>query len=213
MLKGLLRGKSRVISIDPKDPVVQDEIKNLMKIASAPFPQARIPEGLIEPQKQSSYDEVAEKIGFIPAELTRTQLLEFFRAEGINLYDYDQVNKWLAAKKKEANATHWCWRPLREKDIVSMYGWGYANGDYTDGFYYPSQAGCRLYDRLVPLHALEKVEKIKAKFGDRVKFFVSDYASPKPDPFIMVRTTAYFTGTAAEYFLIFDAWDEPGFGL
>lgn len=219
MLKGLFVRKSNVASIDPKDSAVQDEIRDLMKIASAPFPQARIPEGLIEPHKQRSYDEVAKQLGFAPAELVRAQLLEFFEAEGIKLYDYNQMSTWLTEKKKQANVTNWCWRALREKDVIKDYQWGFQgwNGGkdvWDDGFYVSGQLGCRPYDRLVPLHALEKVVKIEAKFGDRVKFFVSDYASPKADPFIMVRPEAmHASGTSVEYRLVFDAWDEPGFGL
>ena len=63
------------------------------------------------------------------------------------------------------------------------------------------------------MHALEKVMKIEQKFGDRVKFFVSDYIFPKPDPFIMVRPAMENAGDATEYHFVFDVWDEPGFGI
>jgi len=161
------------------------------------------------------YDEVAQSVGFVPAELVRVRLLEFFEQEGIELYDYDQVKAWLAEKKKQAKAKHWCWRAFREKDIITSYIWGYSREKRTwsDGFY--SSTGkrweCRPYDRLVPLHALQKVAKIEAEFGDSVKFFVSDYAAPDVDPFIMVRPTMCDSG-GHQYHLVFDVWDEPGFG-
>ena len=180
-----------------------------------PFPSATVPERVVEPDKQRSYEEVAKALGFKPAELVRAQLLEFFEQEGIKLYDNDQVEAWLSDKKKQAEAEHWCWRPLREKDIIAGYRWGYTKDTQTwhDGFY--SSTGksweCRPYQRLVPQHALEKVAKLEAKFGDDVKFFVSDYAHPDVDPFIMVRPAACNDG-GGNYRLIFDAWDEPGFG-
>lgn len=188
----------------------------LRELATVPFPTARVPPRLVEPQKQRSYEEVAEKLGFIPAELVRAQLLGFFETEGIKLYDYDQVSAWLTEKKKQANATHWCWRALREKDVIKGYQWGQPRGFDTvlkDGFYGNNMWECRPYDRLVPLHALEKAVEIEKKFGDPVKFFVSDYASPKVDPFIMVRPAMFGPGKQTEYCLIFDVWDEPGFGV
>lgn len=180
-----------------------------------PFPTARVPLRLVESQKQCSYEEVAQQLGFIPAELIRAQLLEFFETRGIKLYDYGQVKAWLTGKKKQANATNWCWRALREKDVIKGYQWGWngTNAVWNDGFYANRRWECRPYDRLVPLHALEKAVEIEKKFGDYVKFFVSDYASPKVDPFIMVRPAMCDPGTQAEYCFIFDVWDEPGFGV
>ena len=180
-----------------------------------PFPSAKVPEQVIEPEKRQSYEEVARVLGFKPAELVRAELLEFFEQEGTKLYDCSQVKAWLSDKKKKAKAKHWCWRPLREKDIITGYLWGYMKDTQTwdDGFYSSTSKSweCRPYQRLVPLHALEKVVKLEAKFGGYVKFFVSDYAVPDVDPFIMVRPAACDDG-GDNYHLIFDAWDEPGFG-
>ena len=200
------------------DEAAQAEIAELERIAAIPFPTARVPLRLVESQKQRSYEEVAQSLGFAPSELTRAQLLEFFETEGIKLYDYNQVMAWMTKKKQEAKAEHWCWRALREKDIITGYRWGYDRQKdiWSDGFYSSTDYKkwqCRPYERLVPLHALEKVAKIEAKFGDRVKFLVSDYAAPDADPFIMVRPAMCDSGTQAEYNLIFDVWDEPGFGV
>ncbi len=177
-----------------------------------PFPAARVPPRLVEAAKQHAYEKLAESLGFYPAELVRAQLLEFFETEAIDLYDYAQVEAWLTQKKAEAKATHWCWRPLRAKDVITGYMWGVNASNYRDGFYRESADCCRPYERLVPMHALQKVAKIETKFGDRVKFFVSDYASLKPDPFIMVRPALRESGGINLYHFVFDVWDEPGFG-
>ncbi len=94
------------------DTVAQAEIAELERIAAIPFPTARIPLRLVEPQKQRSYEEVAKSLGFFPAELTRAQLLEFFEDESIKLYDYAQVCAWMTKKKVEAKAENWCWHAL-----------------------------------------------------------------------------------------------------
>lgn len=193
------------------------EIEKLERMAEVPFPAARVPERLVQPEKQRSYEEVAKSLGFTPTELIRAQLIEFFEHEGIKLYDYGQVSAWLSKKKEQAKAMNWCWRPLRGNDVITEYEWGiiwrsFGGADCFDGFYSSKQSGCRPYERLVPLHALEKVAKIQAKFGESVKFFVSDYASPAADPFIMVRPATPHTGELSEYNLVFDVWDEPGFG-
>lgn len=174
-----------------------------------PFPTGRIPRRLIEAEGQKSYEEVAEALGFAPAELVRAQLLAFFEEAGITLYDYGQVSAWLTKKKAESDAElkHWHWSPLRKKDFID-YDWGDCG---KDGFYH--HCLCSPYKHLVPLHALEKAGRIEAKFRDKVKFFVSDYTSPRPDPFIMVRPAAENLGSVAEYNLVFDFWNEPGFGV
>jgi len=199
-----------------QDPQVE-EVSPRQTAVVIPFPSAKVPERMVESQKQRSYEEVAQSLGFVPAELTRAQLLEFFEEEDIKLYDYEQVRAWLTEKKKQADAEHWCWRALREKDIIIGYLWGWDREKdvWNDGFYSSVNMSwqCRPYERLVPLHALERVVKIEERFGDRVKFFVSDYAAPDVDPFIMVRPAMCHSGTTADYNLIFDVWDEPGFGV
>lgn len=200
---------------DPQiDEATRAETKKQEQAKVILFPTAAVPVRLVESEKQRSYDEVARKLGFMPPELTRAQLLEFFEERGIKLYDYAQVKAWLTKKKVEAKAENWCWRPLREKDVINDYHWGYdaENNKWDDGFYSASKKGweCRPYARLVPQHALEKVEQLEARFGDSVKFFVSDYADPDVDPFIMVRPTK--CNDRGHYILVFDAWDEPGFG-
>lgn len=170
------------------------------------FPTASVPNLTIV---KRSYDEVARSLGFFPGELIRIQLLEFFKEEKIKLYNRSQVESWLIEERKQAKANSWCWRPLREKDILTSFQLtSYA--DDEDGYYDSKKWECRPYGNLVPRHALEKAVKIEAKFGDHVKFFVSDYSSVKPDIFIMVRSA--LLGERHGNF-IFDAWNEPSFGF
>jgi hypothetical protein len=176
------------------------------------FPSAKIPVRAIESQKQQSYSDAAKSIGFYPAGLVLAQLSEFFEDEKIKLYDYNQVVIWLKKKREEAGAEGpWCWRPLREKDIITEYKWG-TRGAKQDGFY---QNGweCRPYDLLIPQHALEKVVKIETAFKDQVKFFVSFFDKPGEDPFIMVRPNMATSESEDMCCFVFDVWDEPGFGL
>jgi hypothetical protein len=196
------------------DAAAQAEIEELERMVAIPFPDSKVPQRLVESEKQRSYESIAQSLGFAPAELVRAQLLEFFEKENIKLFDYGQVEKWLTGKKMQAKAERWCWRPLREKDIITefLWGWDRENCKFNDGFYSSKEWGCRPYERLVPIHALEKVAKIEAKFGDQVKFFVCDYDAPDADPFIMVRPSKCNSGPSAGYRLIFDVWDEPGFG-
>jgi hypothetical protein len=186
-----------------------EEVRELEEAFELPFPDSSIPEPLVGEEGQRSYEEVAEALGFAPAELTNAQLISFFSQEGIKLYDYDQVSKWLTKKREEASTKLWCWRPLRDKDVMENVSWGWSSDGYVDGYY--RSGHCTPYARLVPQHALEKVMKLEKKFGNRVKFFVSGYPDPKPDPFIMVRSAMSSDGGDTHFF-VFDVWDEPGFG-
>lgn len=178
----------------------------------AQFPEGSIPKALADFETQRHYEELSKALGFIPAELVRAQLIEFFEQEGMQLYDYEQVSAWLSAKKAEAGADHWCWRPLREKDILDIK-WNYESWrDVSDGYYSRDSDSCRTYSRLIPSHALEKVVSIEKQFPGLVSFFVSDFASANPDPFIAVRPKKRIDGNINDYLLVFDVWDEPGFG-
>lgn len=182
-------------------------VRGKQSLVNVEFPTARVPMIVID--EQGSYEELAETLGFAPAELVRAQLLEFFARAGIKIYDYDRVSQWLTKKRKEAKKSRWCWRPLRLKDVVRGYRWGSWE---EDDFYDSGDSGCRQYERLIPRGVLEKVAKIEVAFGDRVNFFVSDYADQKPDPFIMVRAKTVDTDNPRDYQFVFDHWDEPGFG-
>jgi hypothetical protein len=183
-----------------------------------PFPTARHILRSVGTAKQQTYEEVAESIGFAPSELIVTQIANFLEEEGIQRYDWGEVDRWLKSKLKEMNAETWCWRPLRTRDRITEYRWGrvdWINGEHrwSGGFYRNDY--CPVYDRLVPAHALQKVAKIDTRFGEQTKIFVSDFYDGRnidPDPFIMVRPAVHSYDVLASTF-IFDVWDEPGFGL
>ena len=171
------------------------------------FPSAAVPKSSVDAEIFRSYEEVANSIGFEPAALTFARLRAFFETEGIMLYDGSEVNAWLVSKLGAARANFWCWRALRPKDEIKNYGWA---GIGAHGFYSSARWECRSYGKLIPKSVLDKVAAIEAKFGESVRFFVTDFVSVRPDPFIMVRPAACHDGENAP--LIFDAWDEPGFG-
>jgi len=60
------------------------------------------------------------------------------------------------------------------------------------------------YNKPVPLQYLKQVELL-AQALPALQFYVSDYAVPDPDPFIMCTT---HTG----WRIVFGTWDEPTFG-
>jgi len=128
---------------------------------------------------------MAKQIGFEPRELLKEKLMRFLAANGIQTYDYEEVRNYLNKTKPER--TKWEWIPLRSKDR-----------------HYESQPR---YGRLIPLRALQKVALIEEKFPESsLKFFVSDYVSENPDPFLAVNDGGL-------NYVVIDVWDEPGFGL
>lgn len=170
-------------------------------------------------QSLGVYEELAGKLNYLPAQLLEEQLLRLLAENNIRVFDHDEVDRYLAAIA-EAEGKMWIWRPLRDEDRPDWgeggagesnhHGWWgrtpKGSNEYVGhGSCRPKEHAYRPYHRAVPVHVLRKVDLIQNKFGPRVKFFVSDYAVPKPDPFIMV--------TARDVsHIIFDVWDEPGFG-
>lgn len=152
---------------------------------------------LIPADKQEAYEQLAEIVGYRPAELLRVKLLAFFEDEGYELYDEEKVGAWMTHKTPKGK--NWFWRPLRGKDrpdySTQTIGQLMAMGDSFSP-----------YDKIIPAHALAKVAKIENRFPEQVAFFVTDYADVRPDPFISV------TPKGGGFRLIFDMWDEPGFG-
>lgn len=155
-----------------------------------------------------TYEALAGELGFEPAQLLEEQLRRFLNEESIPIYNYADVDAYMAALAEEQGKI-WIWRPLRERDKPNDWSWEgrqskrirdyYGHGAYQDRWSY------RPYDRAVPIHILRQVKKIQDKFGDKVLFFVSDYAVPDPDPFIMVTAPDVQK-------IVFGVWDEPEFG-
>jgi len=180
-----------------------------------PFPRARIIGRPQEKGAQTNYDSLARKLRFAPEELVRTQILGLLKDRNIPIFDYDEVDRYMTAKRQEARKEHWFWRPLRDKDELEERSWNYnwdASDPYIDGYYRQENGECQPYERLVPLHALQKVALIEARFRNKISFFVSDYGDPKPDPFLGVMSRRLGDFNVKQQMLVIDVWDEPGFG-
>ena len=142
-------------------------------------------------------------------------MLAFLAKKGIPRFDYNQVDRYLAAIA-EKDGKVWIWRPLREKDKL---GWErHGRHSMLPGHHHSRGHGsCRSeweyrpYQRAIPIRILRQVNEIKAEFGDKIKFLVSDFKeaeSPNfrdfPDPFISVVALDMEV-------IVFGVWDEPGF--
>lgn len=159
---------------------------------------------------------------------------QFLNKHDLPVYNLREVVLYMNAKSaKEGHGSGWRWLPLRVRDEMNgriMFGhaehkrnenhdpYSLAGGStivYSD-FYTKNE---EIYQHVVPLHALKKVELLQKEFDGRVKFMVSDYApleQYRPDPFLMVVVAAANDAralTAGEYRYVIDFWDEPGFGI
>lgn len=189
-----------------KSALVAEELVAEVVVA---FPESSVPVSIPE-DEIADYRSLAEKLGFRPTQLVLKELLAFLAENNIRVFNYAEVFAWLDNKAKEITEDQqWVWRPLRQKDEITDFSWG--NYD-KNGRYFHKQWVCRPYDLLVPRHALRKVEVIERRFGAEVRFFVTAFADPKADPFLMVRPAGCNSGSNAEYHLVIDVWDEPGFG-
>ena len=176
-------------------------------------PEPQTPEHAVVPI--GSYEELAGELGFMPAQLLQEQLLRFLAEQNIPVFDFDRVFDFMTAltkrmaKEQNEDDLAWFWRPLRKADKTG-HRWdgggdrGYVTWKY--GFYNDNSNNCRPYHRLVPIHILRHARTIEDRFGEQLKFFVSDIAVVDPDPFIMAWAVDMPP-------VVFGVWDEPGFGL
>jgi hypothetical protein len=207
--------KESTAVLEPETQVISEVKKETINIPEPiiQHPEGNIPELGVSLETQKLYMEEAEKLGFKPSALIHSQLIQFCELEAIKIYRYSEVDKWLRYKiQEEPNKTFWCWRPLRNKDIMENKIWGVDGWGMgcKHGFYTSKSPYCTPYPNLVPLKTLNLVSKLENRFGDDIKFFVSDYSSEKPDPFIMALININDGGS--KNCVIFDCWDEPGFG-
>ena len=149
------------------------------------------------------YIKLADELGFNPGQLLEEKLLRFLHAHNIPKYSYKEVDQYLIRLAK-AKDKYWIWRPLRQKDSDNSKYQIIGHGDSGLDGSFKKEWAYRPYEKAVPIHILRQVKLINDEFGGKVGFFVSDYADPNPDPFIMV--------TAIDVTLIiFGVWDEPAF--
>ena len=187
----------------------KEKEEKIIEASVPPRPLAIVPRTSAVPL--GTYESLSAELGFRPAQLLEEQLKRFLVEQKIPTYNLAEVDKYLTHIARAENK-FWIWRPLREKDTPQGWGWngrrdvskgdemykGHGHGSYTNEWEY------RPYDKAVPIHILRRVQKIQEKFGAEALFFVSDYAVPNPDPFIMV--TALDVDR-----IVFGVWDEPTF--
>jgi hypothetical protein len=188
-----LKKKSLAVEVQQKE----------VRIIEKPKPKLHI----VKKESFEDYEKFAEQLGFKPAQLIEVKLLKFLEQNNIEIFSYEEVF-WYMVDKAEKERKFWCWSPLREKDhsknieinfsFIDKDGNRIPHGNYQHG-------RCSVYDKLVPMRVLKRVQQIENEFPiSGLSFFVSDYAVPKPDPFIMV------TYPRARM-IILDVWDEPDF--
>jgi len=164
------------------------------------------PVSVVSTPLPEQYQDLSAELGFHPNDLLTLQIKNFMIEQQIPMYDYSSVVDYMrrvAAKERKK----FFWRPLRKKDKDVWGTWGW-NVSESDDYYHYRCFECSVYDKMVPLHILQDVKLLDKKFDGEVGFFVTDYAVPHPDPFILVAAPK----ESAER-IIFGAWDEPGFGV
>jgi len=185
------------------------EVSEVVAVKEEPKPVVRpvpITEWVVlEEDSFENYSSLAKEIGFKPSVLVREQLSLFLYENGIARFNYKEVKAWLKSKRIEAGKDFWCWCPLREEDVVD-HQWGKwkKDGSYRKEY-------CAPYDKIIPLQAMNLIKKIQDVFQEDVCFFVSDYPSVVPDPFLMVRTRGNEDIKGNDHLFVIAMWDEPGF--
>lgn len=198
-----------IVSASAHDPIEFEG--KVIPFPSLSFLSDSLSEKELLRQKIKLFD-VSNSIDFVIYDVVETALEAFLSLE-LNILDREEVTRWLKAKAVNDGARFWVWRPLRKEDALST-GWSVNcfGKRLENGKYDPDIKICSPYNLRIPLTVLEKVKQIEDKFYRYVKFFVSHYEVPEPDPFIMVRPWIYNQEGSFSTF-IFDCWDEPGFGI
>lgn len=203
------------------DALYSDIIERVPPVSPAPPAVLAKPQpvavSLPELPYLTEYEEVARTLGFHPPELAeqareikRREVIGFLLDNGFPIYEGKDVHAFmskLAAKEGKV----FCWARL-DRDAASIQQEYHENMLEMRFAAYHSvrtpdhgQIVATHYQRPVPLNILKRASAIKKRFGDEVSFYVSDYASVDPDPFIAVKR-----GDCA--LIIFGVWDEPSFG-
>ncbi len=213
----------------PNGPIGSDEVKDRYEITDH-TPEAvevaviekpvekpvekPIPSALTEIKTDlKEYAELAAIVGIAPAELTIEAFKAFLHEHDIPVFNLKEVITYMDDKaKRESKNPFGTEAKRRGSDRVAPASDYYAGHFLWDGKIYSSSQ--KVYDKLVPLHALKKVALIEKHFGDKVGMFVCDYAPipAYPDPFLMAVIANPKVREGEGRFVI-DLWDEPGFGL
>lgn len=207
-------------------------------------PQAFKADPMLSEGAYTQYASVAESVGFMVPEMLVERLKLFLIKHDLPVYELQSVVAYMDAISKRDNPKGygWHWRPLRTSDTDFGLHFGQAGSDsgedvwvtmtrgrteqekvlasdyFRSTVYYGSGHSAKVggYDKVVPIHALERVALIEKEFGPgKVAFAVSDYATEphvRPDPFLMAMVPNSRIGEGHGRFVI-DVWDEPGFGI
>lgn len=62
-----------------------------------------------------TYEELSRELEFFPAQLLEEQINCFLVDQGIPVYDYKEVDRYLTNIARQQKKV-WIWRPLRERD-------------------------------------------------------------------------------------------------
>ena len=164
------------------------------------------------PHPDAEYVALATSLGIELPVFFQAELEKYFAANFIDVYPMEAVNKYMQAMltresmKDASQRYYWFWRPLRAVDVATCK---LSRGRIAANSPVPIGGDVRGYEpdpyaRPVPFPVLQTVKAISDTFGERVAFFVSDYAAVKPDPFLMVSAPG-----CPGY--VIERWDEPGF--
>jgi len=161
---------------------------------------------LVKDNPIEEYEKLADELEYHPAGLVEAKIFRYLKQNNISVFNNKEVYNYLVKKaKEEGHHKYWIWRPLREKDHYPK-GRGWSGRFDWHGSYWEHRSEYRVYDKLVPANILRQVKDMEDAIPHDIKFFVSDYASINPDPFIMVTNVDIKR-------IIFNAWDEPDFGM
>ena len=168
---------------------------------SVPTPTT-LPEPSLGEMEREEYAKVAEEIGFKSSALVLDKIRAYLRSRDNRVYHLEEVEGFLAQQMPN-NCRSIRWVALRTEDRIDP-NWWYLGRDYGHCIVGFQGHG---YSRPLPLPALYLVRDIEQKLGkNEVSFFVSDYASAMPDPFLAVAPRENITDLT----VIFH-WDEPNF--
>lgn len=182
-------------------------------------PKVSVPIVLVKPSRTapvltplddlSDYEEVANTLGYMPAELEDRHrtirhriLVSFCLDHGFPIYDNTEVHKYMTGLAQKVDKIFYWARLDKPSDPMSAH--------VSRRLYQISNHGelsTKQYRHAVPLDILKRAASVKKHFGDEIQIYVSDYAVPDPDPFVM----AVLEGCGHNQHVVFGMWDEPGF--
>jgi hypothetical protein len=156
------------------------------------------------------YLETAARVKLDSPKVLRARLEYFLATNGWPVYPYDRVWSYLEQLADQENQRVYGRQRDQAIEEPSITRSSWSRAPQINPYWAPLRSlddsedePVAVYDKDVPLHALQKVEILDREFGEGVlQFFVSDYQATKPDPFLMV--------VAGNGRFVIDVWDEPG---